>query len=376
MRDEDGDLGEAAGAVGAAAELDDDVDGGVDLVAERLEGDLHLGHGAERLEPHQGVLGAVGVDGGERAVVAGGHGLEHVEGLAAADLADDDPVGAHPQGVADEVADGDVALALDVGGAGFQAYHVGLLELEFGGVLDGDDALVAGDEAGEGVEQGGLPAAGAAGDDDVEAGPDEGGEQHQQVFVEGAELDQLGEGVGAREAADGEGGAGQGERRDDDVDAFAGGEPGVDHGVGLVDAAVDGGDDAFDGLHQLLVRGEPHRQLLDAARSFDEDRVGSVDHDLGDGRVFEEWFEDAEAECLVDDAADELGAFGAGEDRSLAADDVAEDALQPGPPVGGGQRGHLGEVDLLQQLGPEDRDQVPVLPPGPGAPLLLGAGDT
>ena len=94
------------------------VDGAVDLVLQRLEGDLDLRHGGEGLQPHQGVLGAVGVDGGQRAVVAGGHRLEHVEGLAAAHLADDDAVGAHPQGVADQVADGDLALALDVRAAG------------------------------------------------------------------------------------------------------------------------------------------------------------------------------------------------------------------------------------------------------------------
>lgn len=116
-------------------ELDDDVDGAVDLVVDRGERDLDLGHGAEGLEPHQRVLGAVGVDGGERSVVAGGHGLEHVEGLAAADLADDDAVGgAHAEGVADEVADGDPALALDVGRPALQRDDVGLLELEFGGV--------------------------------------------------------------------------------------------------------------------------------------------------------------------------------------------------------------------------------------------------
>jgi len=45
------------------------------------------------------------VDCGERAVVAGVHRLEHVERFAAAALADDDTVGAHTQGVADEVAD-------------------------------------------------------------------------------------------------------------------------------------------------------------------------------------------------------------------------------------------------------------------------------
>ena len=48
-------------------------------------------------------------------LVARVHRLEHVEGLRAADLADDDPVGPHAEG-ADELADAHLALALDVRG--------------------------------------------------------------------------------------------------------------------------------------------------------------------------------------------------------------------------------------------------------------------
>ena len=49
--------------------------------------------------------GRVGVDRGQRAVVAGVHRLQHVQRLGAAALADDDPVGPHAQGVAHQVAD-------------------------------------------------------------------------------------------------------------------------------------------------------------------------------------------------------------------------------------------------------------------------------
>ena len=69
------------------------------------------------------------------------HRLEHVERLGAANLADDDAVGPHAQRVADEIADADLALALDVGGARLEPDHVLLLELQLGGVLDRDDAL-------------------------------------------------------------------------------------------------------------------------------------------------------------------------------------------------------------------------------------------
>ena len=72
--------------------------------------------------------------------MAGVHGLQHVERLAAADLADDDPVGAHAQRVAHQVANGHLAPALDVGRPGFQRDDVRLGEPELGGVLDGDRA--------------------------------------------------------------------------------------------------------------------------------------------------------------------------------------------------------------------------------------------
>ena len=85
--------------------------------------------------------GRVGVDGGHRALVAGVHGLQHVQHLGGADLADDDAVGAHTQGVAHQIAGHDLAPPLDVGRPGLQAHHVLLLQLQLGGVLDGDDAL-------------------------------------------------------------------------------------------------------------------------------------------------------------------------------------------------------------------------------------------
>ena len=64
------------------------------------------------------------------------------------------------------------------GGPGFQPDDVVLLQLQFGGVLDGDDAFVVRDEARQRVEQRRLAATGAAGDDDVEPGLDARLHQH------------------------------------------------------------------------------------------------------------------------------------------------------------------------------------------------------
>jgi hypothetical protein len=89
-----------------------------------------------------GLARAVGVQRAHRAVVAGVHGLQQVEGLRSAHLADDDPLGTHAQAVLDQVAHGDLALALEVRRPGLEAHDVRLLQLQLGGVLAGDDALV------------------------------------------------------------------------------------------------------------------------------------------------------------------------------------------------------------------------------------------
>ena len=159
-----------AGAVAEAAHLDHDVDRARDLLPHGLLRQVEARHRDHRLEPAQRVARRVGVDGGERAVVAGVHGLEHVHGLAAAALAHDDAVGPHTQGVDQEQALGHLARAFDVGRAGLQPDHVRLLELKLGRVLDRDDPLGGRNERREDVEQRRLAGAGAARDEHVEPG--------------------------------------------------------------------------------------------------------------------------------------------------------------------------------------------------------------
>ena len=161
-------MGDLARAVLEAVLVDDQVDRRGDLLADGAHRQVDAGHQHHRLEPGEHVARRVGVAGGQRAVVAGVHGLEHVERLAAAALADDDAVGPHAQRVAHQVADRDLALALDVGRARLERDDVLLAQLELGGVLDGDDALVVRDEGRQHVEQRRLARAGAAGDEDVE----------------------------------------------------------------------------------------------------------------------------------------------------------------------------------------------------------------
>ena len=79
---------------------------------------------------------------GERAVVPGVHGLEHVQRFPATALADDNAVGPHPQRIAHQIPDGDLPLAFDVRRPRLELDPVILRELQLGGVLDGDDPLL------------------------------------------------------------------------------------------------------------------------------------------------------------------------------------------------------------------------------------------
>ena len=106
--------------------------------------------------------------GTEGAFVARVHGVQHVERLRAADLTDDDAVRAHSQGVAQQVALSDLALAVQVGRPRLHRDHVRLLKLHFHRVFDRHDALRLRYVSGERVEECCSTGAGTSGDQDVQ----------------------------------------------------------------------------------------------------------------------------------------------------------------------------------------------------------------
>ena len=203
-----GDLGDAARAVAHAFGLDDDVDRADDHFADGLHRQREAAHGDHGFQTAHGFARAVGVQGAHRAVMAGVHGLQQVEGFGSAHFAHDDAFGTHTQTVPDQVAHGDLALPFQVGRAGFQAHHMGLLQLEFGGVLAGDDALFGVDIGGHAVEQRGLARTGTAGDQHIAAAAADHLQHPGGVRADGAELDQIVQGqLVLLELTDGEGGA-------------------------------------------------------------------------------------------------------------------------------------------------------------------------
>ena len=258
--------------------------------------------------------------------MAGVHRLQQVERLGSADFADDDAFRPHAQAVLDQIAHGDLAFAFEVGRPGFQAHHVRLLQLQFGGVLAGDDALVVVDELGEAVEQRGLAGAGAAGDDGVDAAAADDLEDLGAFRRDRAELDQLLEReLVLLELADGERRPVDRQRRHDDVDARAVRQARVADRRGFVDAAADLADDALADVEKLLVVAEADAGLLDLAGDFDVDRAGAVDHDVGDVVARQQRLERAVAEHVVADVVEQLLLLGDRHHDVLDRDDLVDD---------------------------------------------------
>jgi len=81
------------------------------------------------------------MDSGERAIMAGIHRLQHVQGFAAANLTNDDAVGSHSQGIFDQMSDRDLPRSVGIRRFRLQPNSMNLMEVELGRVLDGYDAL-------------------------------------------------------------------------------------------------------------------------------------------------------------------------------------------------------------------------------------------
>src|SRR5258708_2963240 len=107
----------------------------------------------QRLETNEAFVRVVCVDRRHGAIVAGVHGLEHVQRLAATTLTDDEPVGAHSKTALDELSDGDSAFAFHVGWTRFELDPVRLLQLKLSRVLTRDESFGFGDERRKNIEQ-------------------------------------------------------------------------------------------------------------------------------------------------------------------------------------------------------------------------------
>ena len=172
-----------------------------------------------------------------------------------------------------QLTDRDLAAALDVGRARLEAQHVVLVELELGGVLDGDDALVVRDEARQHVEQ-------------VVVFPEPVPPEMMMLRRPRTQAASKSRTCGvkvpkAMRSLSVNGSvanfrmvsmrAVEGDRRDDRVDTRAVGQAGVHQRAGLVDAAADATHDLVDGAPQVGVGAEAGLDREELAGALDED---------------------------------------------------------------------------------------------------------
>ena len=154
--------------ISQSGEVDNDVHGGGDLLTDRFKRQTRGTLKHHRFQTAEHILGGVGMAGRERTVMTGVHRLQHVQRLAAATLTDDDSLGPHSQRGLDQIANRDLAGAGGVRVTGLEADKVvDMLDLQLGGVLDGDDTLIMRDVVGQRVEEGRLTGAGTAADKDI-----------------------------------------------------------------------------------------------------------------------------------------------------------------------------------------------------------------
>ena len=196
-----------------------------------------------------------------------------------------------------------------------------------------------------------LAGARAAGDDDVQPGLDRPFQEHDHLGREGLVVQQVFQlqRVGA-ETADGNAGPVQRQRRNDGVETRAVQHAGVDHRAGLVHAAADLGDDAVDDLHEVVVVAKDDVRLFHLAAALAVDVLGPVDQDVADRGVFEQQFQGAEAERLVEHFAHQLLAFRAVQQRVFAVAKMLDDQADFAAEDLAFQLAHLGQVELIDQL--------------------------
>ncbi len=216
-------------------------------------------------------------------------------------------------------------LALDVGGAGLQSADVRLLQLEFGRVLDCDQALAGGNEIRQSVEHGRLAGPGAAGDKRRNLARDRGGENLRDRRPQASDFDEsvhvehaLGEFSDRNQRPV------DGDRPDRDVDARAVAQPRIDHGRGFIDTPSDRRDDPVDDAQEVRFILEMDLGLLQLPEAFDVAALVRVDENVGDRRVLQQRLKRAIARHLGDDLVRERVELFLIEREALAANVVAD----------------------------------------------------
>ena len=242
--------------------------------------------------------------------MAGVHGLQHIERFGAAHFADNDAVGVHAKACADQIRNANLPFAFRRAISGLESHQIfDVKELQFCGILYGDDALRGRDEGGERVQKGRFAGIGAAADKDVVAGGnglfEKGGGLRGQRSV----ADQAFHGDGLRKFAYGDSGTAEGDRRQHNVDTTAVGKTRIRNGGGDIDAAVYAAHNALNQVLQLFLARKTKVTALYLAAPLDENPVLAVYHDFRDIVSVEEFLEYVQPAKGIEKRAAEGKAF-------------------------------------------------------------------
>ena len=134
------------------------------------------GQRTERLDPRRDVEQGIGVERAGAAIVARVEGGEQLSDLAAAALAEHEPIRPHPQRLPHQPVQSHRAGALEIGLARLQGDEMGMVDPQFRDILDRHDAVGRIGQAEQRGQQRRLAAAAGPGDEDVLPGGDEGGQ--------------------------------------------------------------------------------------------------------------------------------------------------------------------------------------------------------
>jgi hypothetical protein len=126
------------------------------------------------------------------------------------------------------------------------------------------------------------------------------------------------------------------------------GKPGLDIGLGLVDAQPQRADDSLDQMVDLGVRFQLHPCALDPAGKLDIDIARPVDHDLGDAGIAKQRLERTEADHLIRDLSNQLRHLGPRDDDPVLLENAAHGVAQVEAAVGL-RTLEEGGIPLLQQ---------------------------
>jgi len=253
--------------------------------------------------------------------MAGVHGLQHVQGFAAAHLPDDDPVRPHPQRRPDQVPDRYFSPSLRVGVAGLQRYEVRHgHDLQLGRILDRDHALVPRDKLGQSVQEGRFPRTRAAADKNVVLAGNQLLQKQRSFLAERPPPRQI---VHRhrffRKLPDRHGRTFERDRGQDDIDAGAVLQPGIDDRRRFIDDPVHAGHDRLNDVLQPRPGLEFQRQLRNLAVLLDKNVPVAVHHDFRDRRIIDERLQNIEPAERIEYAPDQLSFFRRGQILQLPA---------------------------------------------------------